>query len=226
VVVSSTWNKNFGAERLNDGDWVPTLEPALTRTCIALLRTRASRFVFLGPRGACKTAFPVHDKELKIKNVRWCHIKQTAYFFLRPADLILKGVGHGYGRICIDHSKSDSFAVVCFPDLDLEQASRAAEAGLVKLVRLDTSAHIFLDEASGIMSAAFFDVVKGSDISTEGPAYILYQRHPELLITAKSRRAAPSDVWINAPDTKTLVVNGKPQDVYKQGPMVRVSAHR
>ncbi|NOZ21166.1 MAG: hypothetical protein GXP25_08755 [Planctomycetes bacterium] len=226
VSVSSTFGKDLGPERITDGNWAPALEPSQVQTCLSILRTRAARFTYRNPRGVRWMAFPALGKKSRLRDVSWCHIKQTAYIFLQPADLILTGIGNGYGRISIDHERNDRFAVVCFPNLDLEQTPRAAEAGLVTLTRLDKSAHILVDQASGTTAAAFFDIVKDGAITSEGPAYLLVRQHPDLLIAAKSRREAPSTLWIDAPKTKTLVVNGKVQPVYKNGNLVRVTAHR
>lgn len=226
VFVSSILDQKHGPEQITDGKFAASLEPATLRTCLVMLRSRSVRLSYLGPTGVRSTAFPAPGKEVTLKDISWCHIKQTAYFFLHPVDLVLKGMGHGYGCILIDHERIDRFAVVCFPNLDLEQTPRAAEAGLIRLLRLDSSAHVFFDPASGTTAAAFFDVVEGERVSSEGPAYLLVRQQPDLVVAAKSRRRAPSDVWIEAPDTKTLVVNGEVQPVYMKGKMLRVSAHR
>lgn len=226
AIPSSTFDDRLGPERVNDGDWVVTVEPASVTTCIAFFRTGKSPFVYLGRKGTYKMTFPDVGGEERIKGVRWCHIKQTAYLFLKPEDLILKGVGTGYGTISIDHSDKDSFAYVCFPDLDVDLAPSVAEAGVVKQIRLDPLAHVFKDETTGITAAAFFGPVKGDELSSDGPAYLLYRRDPALLAASKSRRSAASDVWVRAPDVNMLVVNGALQTIYKNGPMVRITAHR
>ena len=224
--ASSRFNSLTEPQRVNDGDWIATLEPPQTRTCLAMLRTRGQEFVCLRPSGIWKTPFPETVKEYAVRRVQWCHFKQTAYFFLRPADLIVRTVGTGYGAVYIDHTSSDSFAVVIFPDIGVEQATRAAEAGLVKMIHLGESAHIFHDESSGLTAAALFGAAAQKGISSEGPAYVLYREDPGLLTVGKSLRAAPSDVWIEAPDATTLMVNGSRQRIHRRGTRLRVSAHR
>ncbi|MEW6359159.1 MAG: hypothetical protein AB1696_22685 [Planctomycetota bacterium] len=226
VFATSTLDQKHGPEQLTDGKFAATLEPPALQTSLAVLRTGGARFTYQSSRGLRSMDFPALGKEIKLKDVAWCHTKQTAYVFPYSVDLILKGVGNGYGRISIDHARNDRFAAVCFPNLDLEQTPRAVEAGLIKLLRLDSTAHVFFDPASGTTAAAFFDVVEGGNLASDGPAYLLLRQHPDLLVAAKSHRGAPSDIWIEAPDAKTLVINSKVQPVYMKGKMVRVSAHR
>jgi len=219
--ASSSLNENTGPEKINDGKFMPVVYKPKAFTSLALFRADKTQLVVGTKRGQSDLTLPLAAREKRVEGARWMFCRGTGYYFLKPADLLIRNLKGKMVSILLEHTRYDSFAVMCFPALNYEQAKRASETTLVHLIRLDEKRHIFSDPFNGVTSAAFFEFCEDGNIRSNGAVYAIYSLTGDRLDIAKTRNEAPADLILKGVDVKEVVVNGKAKEpYYRNGSLV------
>jgi len=192
---------------INDGLYVPEKARTPARTCLALSRISRSPFVYGDADGVHQRRYPSVDESVKLEELRWCHYNDIAYFFLVPADVVIRNIRGDIASIYLDHSRFDTYAVLCFPGRDRKEAQRAAGMDLVQMLALDRKRHIFRDPYAQVTTAAFFEYSDKGAITSNGPAYAVLSPDGVVLNAAKSVSEGPADVMIRGLDVRRVILN-------------------